>query len=206
MRRWISAARFDSISCSVTAQAKASQGFGQRPTRYQGILPDQRAQERVPREAREEGPQVVVDGERVAGPVDRDLEILAGRDLALGGAQPGGRGGQRRDRHLSRGRPQARVRTGRAGDPQEALVDALTAAGDPVGIAASERQAVAAGRPHLDDQRPRRDRGRRGPSPASAAEQVNVDQERATGDHVAIAPAAPQSAAGCGSPTSPWRR
>ena len=152
IRRWIRAASRDSISCSVTAQANASQGFGQRRTRSQGNRRISGPQQRVGAEAALEVGEVVVDGEGVAGAADRLLEVGVGRGLRAGPLQPRRGRGKRRDRDPAG----ARLRPGAdedrpAGDVHEPLVDAAAMAGDAVGHAASE--PVDPERLDLDEQR-----------------------------------------------------
>ena len=74
IRRWISAARVASISCSVTAQASASHAHGRRLGRCHGSMVDRLADQRVAAEGARELGQVVVDAEREAHPLDRKLE------------------------------------------------------------------------------------------------------------------------------------
>ncbi len=70
MRRSIAAARSYSISCSQIAQASASKGSGRRRA-PQPRAPAQRApDQRIAGEAAQERPQVLVDAEREAHPLD----------------------------------------------------------------------------------------------------------------------------------------
>ena len=79
MRRWIRRARLVSISCLTTAQASASQGQGRRCGRKLGSRREQRAEQWVATEAAEELGEVVVDAEREAHPLYRQLELLRAR-------------------------------------------------------------------------------------------------------------------------------
>ena len=71
-----------SISCSVTAQASASHGHGRRRGRSQGRWWIASPISGSPRNVAGELGQVVVDAEREAHPLDRELERLAPGGLA----------------------------------------------------------------------------------------------------------------------------
>ena len=70
MRRWIAAARPDSISCSQTAQASASKGSGRRRGRSHGARRITGPISGSQPEAAVELAQVVVGAEREAHPLD----------------------------------------------------------------------------------------------------------------------------------------
>ena len=118
IRRWIRAARSASISCLTTAQASASQGHGRPRGRKSGTAPDQRPEQRVAAEAALELAEVVVDAEREAHPLDRQLELRpAARRrrarAAIGGAgQRPGSSASARSATRSRAGCQAWTRTG----------------------------------------------------------------------------------------------
>ena len=66
IRRWMAAARSNSMSCSQIAHASASNGSGRRITRRYGRARTERPITRIGAEAVVEGAQVVVDAEREA--------------------------------------------------------------------------------------------------------------------------------------------
>ena len=100
IRRWIAAARTNSISCSVIAQASASNGSGRRRDAHPRPGAHGRADQRIVAEALVEGAQVVVDAQREPHPLDRQARgrlvgSLSAEKHALGA----------RLRHAHHGRP-----------------------------------------------------------------------------------------------------
>ena len=153
------AARVDSMSCSVTAQANASQAFGVRLTRYPGIRLISGRSSGCDRKRRMNGRMSSSTREGVADPLDRDLELGAGGGLALRAGEPGARRGHRGDRDLAAVALPGAGEDRAPGDVEEALVDAVAGAGDRVGEPAPAGEAEETRRAHLDDQRPSRAAG-----------------------------------------------
>ena len=118
-------ARVVSMSCSVIAQASASNGSGRRRARSHGARRTTGADERVGAEALVERPQVVVDAEREAHPRDRLLGVSAVSAHAPSTT-------------ASAAGWAARTIDGLAVDVQEALEHAAAPAQDAVGPAAGE--------------------------------------------------------------------
>ena len=182
IRRWISAAREASISCSVIAQASASHGSRAAPWPSQGrwrmIAPSSGS----PRKVRAKLAEVVVDAEREAHPLDRELDRLPRRRrLGVGGAGPQDDPG--------RGGCQAWTTTLPPGVASRRLTTTLAPADD--AVAAEPRPA--GGRASAGAPRPRA--GRAPPRPAATrllVQQVDVDEERTAGHHAHRALVAPR--------------
>ena len=164
-RRWISSARWSSISCSVIDHASASHGAGAAVDAQVRVRAHRLADHRVAGEALVERPQVLVDAGGEAHPLDRGL-----------GRRPALRAG--REQHaLRRGLDHRRPAPARR---RRAAAAPATRRGG----AGSRRRSrgrcgtATAASPRRADRPARQPRG----TGSIAAQQVDVDQERVARD------------------------